>query len=324
MPSPTRRSTTLTGAMAQHAKNKSAPGLILPKVKDHMLKEYGWDSDRDPTVIHPSEMAKDDWCLRATYLRIISGAWPPDKEKFDYVRENIFAAGNDIHEKWQNRIIAAGFPMWGDWECSVCGEWARNTVQPDARGFSMQYGDGPLALVADNDECLDYYGGHRWAYREVTLNAREQLLIAGHSDGAFDNSLIEIKSIGLGTIRIDAPDLLKEYQEGKHTDLAGLWKGITKPLKSHLIQGDVYLHLAHVLGLPFDQIVYLYEFKANQMTKEFTVKYSPVRSGKLVAKADKIKYAVDHGIPPECIKPGECKQCNAFPQRRTVAGTRNG
>ena len=108
--------------MEQHARNMSAPGIILPKVKDNMLKHYGWDAGRDPTVIHPSEMAKDDWCPRATYLRIISGKWPPVKEKFDFVRENIFAAGNDIHTKWQDRIIDAGFPVWGDWKCRTCDD----------------------------------------------------------------------------------------------------------------------------------------------------------------------------------------------------------
>ena len=102
----------LTGIMAEHAKNKAAPGIILPKVKDHMLKAFGWDADRDPTVIHPSELAKADWCPLATYRRIVSGAWPPDPGKFDFVRENIFATGNDIHAKWQDRMST---------RCSRCG-----------------------------------------------------------------------------------------------------------------------------------------------------------------------------------------------------------
>ena len=158
-------------------------------------------------------------------------------------------------------------------------------------------------------------------YKEVTLNAKSELLIAGHADCAFDDTLVEIKSIGLGTIRMDAPDLLARHTHGKATDLTGLWRDITRPLRSHLRQGDMYLHLAHVLGLPFTQIVYLYEFKANQQCKEFTVKYDAGRSMKLIAKSDAIKYAVDNGMPPTCIKPGTCKDCNAFPsKRRTVAG----
>lgn len=302
---------TLSGVMAQHARNTVDPGLILPRVKDYMLKQYGWDSDRDPTVIHPSEMAKKEWCLRATYLRIISGAWPPDKEKFDFVRENIFATGNDIHTKWQGRMIEAGLSVWGDWKCSLCDEVVRADREPDS-----VLGGSPAGCM--------FGGGHRWEYREVTLNARRELLMAGHADAGLvdDSSLVEIKSIGLGTVRIDAPDLLKANQEGKHTNLTGLWRSISRPLKSHMIQGDIYLHLAHVLGLPFYQIVYLYEFKPNQMTKEFTIKYNPERSMKLIAKAEQVKYAVEQRIPPACIKPGACKQCNAFPRRRTVAGTR--
>lgn len=293
--------------MKQHAQNKSAPGLILPKVKDTMLKAYGWDADRDPTVVHPSELAKSDLCLRAVYLRIKSGAWPPDKERFDFVRENIFATGHDIHAKWQGRIIDAGFPMWGDWKCSRC----------DLRVTGLR----PMDEWAG--DCIGTLDWHDWRYDEVTLNARRELLMAGHADGAFDDTLVEIKSIGLGTVRMDAPELLERYQDGKMTDLTGLWKGITKPLVSHLRQGDVYLHLAHVLGLPFTQIVYLYEFKPNQMTKEFTIKYDAGRSMKLVAKAEQVKYAIESGISPPCIRKTGCKQCNAFPRRRTVAATRS-
>lgn len=300
----TRRQTTLTGAMKEHARNKAAPGIILPKVKDTMLKAYGWDADRDPTVVHPSELAKSDLCLRAVYLRIRSGAWPPDKEKFDFVRENIFATGNDIHAKWQGRIIEAGFPVWGNWKCRHCGNWVLNSLDPGPDGH-----------------CLTDTR-HVWEYREVTLNAKSELLIAGHADGGFDDTLVEIKSIGLGTIRMDAPELLQRYQDGKMTDLTGLWKAINKPLVSHLRQGDVYLHLAHVLGLPFTQIVYLYEFKPNQMTKEFTIRYDAGRSMKLVAKAEQVKYAIETGVAPPCIKKTGCKQCNAFPRRRTVAATR--
>lgn len=273
-----------------------------------MLKNYGWDADRDPAVIHPSEMAKPDWCLRATYFRIANREWP-DKEKFDFFRENIFATGNDIHTKWQGRIIDAGFPMWGDWECSICDVMVRASLKPSAK-----YG-----------ECIDYHGGHRWEYAEVTLNARSELLIAGHSDGGFGDTLVEIKSIGLGTLRLDSPTLLSRHQDSGSTHLGKLWRDIRKPLKSHLIQGDVYCHLAHVLGLPFTRIVYLYEFKPNQLTKEFVINYDPERVKPLIAKAEVVKYAVEHGEPPACNNAsGGCSQCKPYERRRrTVAGRRS-
>ena len=307
MTSPTTK-LRLSGVMAQHAKNKVAPGIILPKVKDHMLMTFGPDMNRDPTVIHPSEIAKDDWCQRATYRRILSGRWPEDEE-FDFFRENIFATGNDIHAKWQGRMMDAGFPVWGDWRCILCRHWVHGSLKPPDDS---------------EDPCLGAII-HRWEYMEVTLDARSQLLMTGHADCGFDDTLVEIKSIGLGTLRIDAKDLLSRHQQGRLTDLTGIWRDITKPLRSHLIQGDIYLHLAHMLGLPFTRIVYLYEFKPNQMTKEFTINYSPDRAGKLVAKIEAVKYAVEHGIPPKCINEAGCKQCDAFPQRprRTVAGTRN-
>jgi hypothetical protein len=304
----TTRTLRLSGILDQHARNVSAPGLILPRVKDYMLKTFGWDASRDPTVIHPSEMVKPEWCPRATYLRITSGKWPDDPGKFDFVRENIFAAGNDIHAKWQGRMIDAGLPLWGDWKCRTCGAVLDAGLKPDPH---------------DRDACEAPFRGHDWAYDEVTLDAKRDLLIAGHADGAFDDTMVEVKSIGVGTIRMEAPDLLARHTIGKHTDLTGLWRGITRPLRSHVRQGDTYLHLANVLGLPYTQIVYLYEFKANQMVKEFTVKYDRDRSMLLVAKAQDIKYGVDYGISPACITPGKCKQCDAYPKtRRTVARTR--
>ena len=149
----------------------------------------------------------------------------------------------------------------------------------------------------------------------VTVDAPDHTYLCGRGMIPTHNS------IGLGTLRMDAPDLLERYTHGKATDLTGLWRAVTRPLRSHLAQGDTYLHLAHVLGLPFTQIVYLYEFKANQQCKEFTVKYDAGRSMKLVAKTQAVKYAVDNGMAPECINPGTCKQCKAYPsKRRTVAG----
>lgn len=291
----------LSGVMAEHARNKAAPGLIIPRVKDHMLKTFGPDLERDTSVIHPSELAKADWCPLATYYHITLGVWP--EEKFDYVRENIFDTGYDIQDKWLARMRAAGFPLWGDWRCIVCN-WRVTGLEPP-------------------DETSEGHD-HIWKYAEVHMDAVSQMMMFGHSDAAFDNSLVEFKSVGVGTIRIDAPDLLMRHTEGKHINLTGLWRDVTRPLKSHLIQGDIYLHLAHILGLPFTQIVFLYEFKANQLTKEFTIQYSPSRVKPLVAKAAAVKYAVEQGIPPKCIKMVGCKQCNAYPQprRRTVAGTR--
>jgi len=209
-------------------------------------------------------------------------------------------------------MIDAGFAVWGDWRCRICKAVSVNALSPGNEAFTRPCVPGV---------------SHQWQYMEVTLDARRELLMAGHADCGFDDTLVEIKSIGLGTLRMDAPDLLARHQDGRMTDLTSLWRDVTKPLKSHLIQGDIYLHLAHVLGLPFTQIVYLYEFKANQMTKEFAIKYSPDRVKPLVAKVEHVMYAVEHANPPKCVKgPGGCKECTAFPQkpRRTVAGTRAG
>lgn len=302
----TQRKITLDGVMAEHARNRVAPGLVLPPIHDHLLKTFGPDDDRDPRCIHPSEMAKADWCLRGTYLRILAGTWPP--EKFDRVRENIFEEGTTIHEKWQGRMRKV-FPLWGNWKCYRC----RTVIT------------GLEPCPDDGGDCIGTLDWHDWRYDEVHLDARKTPLgIYGHADAGFGDTLVEIKSVGIGTVRKDAPDLLKKYQEGKLTDMQGLWNAIRRPLNSHLKQGDIYLGVAHELGLPFTQIVYLYECKWHQMAREFTIKYDPERSEKLIAKARAVMYSLESGIPPACIKGEGCKQCNAFGvTRRTVARSRN-
>lgn len=297
----TTRRVKPTGRMAEHAKNKATPGVILPVVKERLLKDFGPDTDRDPTVIHPSEMCKPDWCPRATYERIIAGKWPDD-EKFDFVRENIFDEGNDIHTKWQNRLRKS-FPLWGNWRCLACDNVLHDQLDPAGTRCRECHMD-----------C--------WRYDEVSMIDRATTLIGGHSDGAFDDYLVEIKSIGLGTLRIEAPSLLARFQDGRNIDLTGLWRGVERPLQGHVRQGDVYLSLANILGLPFTKMIYLYEFKPNQMTKEFTVTYDDERAAPLIAKALTVKYAVDGSKPPpECTTPGGCKQCKPYEpvkKRRTV------
>jgi hypothetical protein len=304
----TRSKLTLTGVMAEHARNKVAPGILLPPIHDHLLKTFSPQDGRDPTVIHPSEMAKADWCLLGTYRRIKAGVWP--EERFDRVRENIFEEGTTIHEKWQARIRAV-FPLWGNWKCYRCKV--------------VYTGLEPSPEFEWAGDCISTLDWHDWRYDEVHLDARATPLgIYGHADAGFDNTLVEIKSVGIGTVRKDAPDLLKKYQDGKLTDLQGLWNAIRRPLGSHLIQGDIYLGVARELGLPFTQIVYLYECKWHQMSREFTIQYNEERSEKLLAKARAVMYALESGIPPECIKKTGCKQCEAFPTvRRTVARTRD-
>jgi hypothetical protein len=277
------------GPLGQHLRNKAQPGIVIPVVKDYLLRAYAPDAARRTDIIHPSEMAKPDWCPRSTFDRI-TGTRLPELEPFDFVRTSIFAEGNQIHNKWQGWLRGADM-LWGDWRCRLCNEVISGVTHPN---------------MAETSSCGSGFV-HWWEYDEIPLHD-DEYMIAGHADGAMNSTLLEFKSVGLGTIRIDAPELLKQHQQGQLTDLNGLFKSITRPLKSHLKQGDIYLWLARRMGLPFDTMTYVYEFKANQMAKEFTIKYSEERVQPMLDIAGQIAYCVREGKPfPRCE--GECRYC---------------
>jgi hypothetical protein len=299
MTTPTRKVRLKDGMLAESLKTKAAPGVVIPLVKEHMLANYVPDRERRWDIIHPSEMAKEDWCHRATYNRIYNNV-PPELEKFDFVQQNIFGEGNGIHTKWQTWLQDTG-KLWGEWHCLVCNDGCTGLV--------------PASVPGD---CLRD-GGHLWHYAEIPLGGAHTdfKYIAGHADGAADFTRVEFKSVGLGTVRMDAPDILYKYQDGRNTDLQGLWRAIQKPLKSHLRQGDIYLWLAEQMGYSFTQMAYVYEFKPTQQVKEFLVKPSTRRIQPLLDKADEITYALQRAgyNPPECVH-GGCGQCNVETSRK--------
>ena len=160
-------------------------GLILPKIEDHLLRTYGWDSDRDPTVVHPSELAHDDLCLLAVYRRITLGQWPPEKEDFDFVRENIFAEGNVKHELWQNRMRAAGFPLWGDWSCRICESIQHRCTEEEAgQGWNsaLKRSGGLLTGLSPHIVAVDLPGRGRY-YRLRVGPAGDKLCAALQAQG---------------------------------------------------------------------------------------------------------------------------------------------
>ena len=150
-------------------------------------------------------------------------------------------------------------------------------------------------------------------YNEVAL-VDDSVRIAGHTDGWIkgigNDCLIEIKSIGAGTLRFEAPELLMDADN----DLTKAWKSIRRPLRSHLLQGQMYLELARRMygeDAP-KEIVFIYELKADQDYKEFSVKADGEIVDKIFYYAKKIVNATEM---PECnVTPGGCKQCNLISQ----------
>lgn len=295
------RMAKLNSKLAERSKARMSAGVVLPAVKTQMLKDFEAGEDRAWDIVHPSELSHQDrFCPAAVYMRITEGPLSPGK--FDFVRENIFAEGNSIHTKWQARLRKA-VPLWGDWRCLICGYVVCDSLEPY---------EG-VCCTAPGEH------GHLWEYREVTLDARAEALMCGHADGAFDTTLVEIKSVGEGTVRIEAPQLYKRHlMADGQVDLKGLWKDISRPFKTHMNQGDIYLWICQQRGLPFNQMSYVYESKWNQMVKEYVVPYNEERSRALVDQSISVSYAVTHRNKPECRFPGACSECKPYDARRAA------
>jgi hypothetical protein len=267
---------------------KREPRLI-GDVERHLMRRPL--EDRSTTVLHPSEMIKDDFCLRYSYYLMTGGE--QKKEKPNLRLQSIFDEGHFIHAKWQNWFQEMNV-LYGRFECEHCHE----------------------SVTGISPTVCEKCGDTRMEYKEVTLVDKE-LRIAGHTDGWIkgigNDCLIEIKSIGSGTFRYEAPDLLRDADG----DIFKAFNNIKRPFRSHLLQGQMYLELAHrMFGEEAPkEIVFLYELKADQSYKEFAVKADYEIVDRVFFKAEKIVKAIKDGIMPECnVNPEEgCKSCNLIP-----------
>lgn len=271
--------------LQKYLDTKKADTRLLGPIERHLLKKK--PDDRSTTVLHPSEMIKSDFCHRYAYYLLTGGKKTQANPNLRL--QNIFDEGHFIHAKWQNRIYEMG-NMWGDFKCQNCG--------------GITSGLSPQVCQHCNCKTL--------IYDEVALHD-EGLRIAGHTDGWVkglgDDFLIEIKSIGEGTLRFEAPELLRDVDQ----DLKKAWRNIRRPFRGHLLQGQMYLELARRMygdDAP-KEIVFLYELKMDQDYKEFTVKADYDLVERIFYKAKQINDAVDAGIMPKCnIDPSGCKQCD--------------
>jgi hypothetical protein len=291
-----------SGRIASLAETKKSKNVLLGDIHRHLLEEHDKPTDRRQDIIHPSEMAKSDWCPRQTYYRL-AGASPEKSRNFSAQLETVFEEGHAIHAKWQKWLQQMG-RLWGKWRCAECG-WSET-----ATGGTLH--------------CQNCDARQPLEYREVPVEAESEFLIAGHEDGAIEdlNALVEVKSIGNGTVRFDQPELLRQFtvktEDGKTViDTDGLWKSLRRPFGSHIRQTQIYLRLCKEMGLPFDKVIFLYEYKATQAHKEFVVKYNPEIAEPLFESALDVKYALKKGKPPPrpefCgVDKKTCKDCPFF------------
>jgi hypothetical protein len=285
------------GPFADYSAIKAHTGIVIPEIKKMLLARHAANAEfhaHKHDAIFPTELSKSDFCPRAVYFRMQGK--PDPSRSFSLRLETVFAEGDRIHEKWQGWLAETG-QLWGNWHCRHCETDIANSVIPD-----------PVDDITS-------FAKHDWEYREVPLAAH---MLRGRADGALvrDNCLVEIKSVGLGTLRFEEPELLKTYgiptPEGKQiVDAERLWKNIHRPFMSHVRQGNLYLWMAEKMGLPFDKLVFIYEFKPNQDAKEFVITKSEETLKPMLAWHDQVVSAVTAGIAPDCPR-GGCGNCRGY------------
>jgi hypothetical protein len=244
--------------------------------------------ERDMSYIHPSDIIKDDWCALAQY-HAVTGNYIETRDKTPARLASIFEEGHTIHAKWQNWFNEMGV-LYGIWKIGEERIW----------GTSLSN-----------------------TYAEVPLRSDKHMM-RGHADGWIkglgDDCLIEIKSIGSGGIRMEAPAIMAQAED----NVERAWKNIKTPFRAHQLQGQVYLHLCHlmveegVLEVAPKEIVFIYELKANQEYKEFVVNYNPEFTKDIFDKALDVAWAADNKRPPVCsIDPAKgCKRCEPFQEEK--------
>lgn len=140
----------------------------------------------------------------------------------------------------------------------------------------------------------------------------EEHRIIGHADGIINDkqgrAVLEIKSVGVGTVRMEDYGLFAPYGK-KEITLDELWNRIKFPFDSHVRQTQLYMYC---LGI--DQAVILYEWKATQAVKEFSISYQPEIVDPILGACHSVVRAIESGIPPDrpsWVSPDNrvCKSC---------------
>lgn len=283
---------------------KGNRGYLLPPMQRYVLRkvaEEEAESERRTDIMHPSEMCKPGWCQRKDFYRITIGPREDIAPRFS--SELIFAEGHTIHDKYQRWLQDMGL-LYGRWVCRDC-----------EHSFFAQ---SPLV-------CPGCGSSTRLRYREVPLENVEYM-IAGHADGAVNTGnewlevpepfLIEIKSIGPGTVRVEHPELYRKYIQGEY-DLTKLWQEIKRPFPAHIRQATLYCWLSG-----YKKMIFVYESKWNQQTKEFVVVPDFKYIAWMLEGAKDVAQAIRQGMEP--YRPGWAKQehrtCKACPFRAECWG----
>lgn len=268
------------------------------------------DSERRADCVHPSEASHSQWCPRSTYYRFTGAEAEPTVRRLS--TETVFEIGNEAHNKWQTWFREAGV-LRGLWHCKWCGLVFEDTSPWECPRCEAGY------------DLVEYY--------EVPV-ANDEHLIFGHADGdvwrASGWTLIEAKTIGVGTLRIEAPKLVEqhtfEYKTTtgdlrKQLDLDSLWRAIRRPFPSHLRQGMIY---CFCLGRK--EIIFIYEPKfLTAHPKEFEVTFRREVISDILDECRRLRLALEARRPPKrpmwATDPAQ-QTCAGCTYRKTCWGDR--
>lgn len=255
------------------------------------------NADRDSAHLHASSICKQGWCPRASWYDL-TGVEPHKKGR--RFSPSVAAEGNEIHDRYQKAFAKLGI-LVGDWKCLVCDHrwWAQSPAH-----------------------CAGC-GSHLIRYAEVPL-LDESIRLLGHGDGLLNLDqrgtwLLEIKSIGEGSVRIEAPQTYQRYLDGELT-LSKMWQAIRRPFPTHVRQVMLYLRALQSMGFDVKNAVVIYECKWNQLQKEFRVRYMPATIETIVDGALQVQDALEHNKvvkrpewaeedAPECLDCWHNKTC---------------
>lgn len=233
-----RKAHPLIGALQRH--------VVEENDANQAARSVGW--------IHPSAVSKPDWCPRASWYEVV-GEHEPIPESIGSRMAHIFSEGREIHRKYQRWFREMGI-LYGYWRCRSC---------------NYQWWDTCPTVC---HMCLDEFNIE---YVEVPIRD-EDLMLDGAADAlvSFEERLrlIEIKSIGLRSIELEYPKLYTPYRDGV-INLDALWARIQGPFPAHIRQASLYFYVLGQMEIRVDDIIFIYEFKANQQVKAFTIAYDP-------------------------------------------------
>lgn len=273
-------------------------GVLLPQMERHVMKTVtdARPADHSMQFMHPSDLAKPDWCGRHDYYRIIdTPIEKASKRNPSFRMSNIWSEGTAIHAKYTAWLAEMGV-LFGDWECRNCGH---------------RYG-------ALSPTVCQFCQSDRLTYRELPMR-RNQMMVEGHADAAVHadwwRGLVEIKSIGIASWRFDAPRLYQRYLNGENAEV--IWRDINRPFASHMRQGQLYLWMSWPA---YEEIVFIYESKFHQQTKEFLVSYNKSLIAPILEDVREVAQGVRAGMPPDrppWATDPVVKVCTACEYRRT-------